>query len=399
MLASVTAALLLMAAAQAPSDRARAEQLARDGHAADALAVFTRILEGNPSDAEVRLWIARLDLRLGRVDKAEAGFRAVLASHPGDLDARIGLAAALTRRGAWRESLTLLQDAERGAGENGDLFAALARAYRHAGDDPRALEYFQRAHALSPKDPDITDGLEGVIQTYGHTLTIGGFSERPTIGSTAESGAVAFRLRVTPQLFLQGSARVEKEAGVADALFGGGATWRAGRRTLVGFLAKGGPDNTALPSRDVSGQVLHYEGAFELGASLRTLSFTDAEIISLSPVFSWDGGRWRLSSRYSYSRSRFDATGEVSGDHSVALSDTWRGWRRVWITTGYAYGIEAFEQLTADQLGSLAMTTVSSGIRISTSTLTIVNAAYEHQWRSNDSRVNRFTLSFVQAFP
>src|SRR4029077_2791730 len=153
---------------QPPStDRSLAEQLARSGRTVEALAIFERIVAGNPSDIEIRLWIARLQLRMGRTEDAEAGFRAVLIEHPSDVDARIGLGAALTRRDAWQEALTVLLEAEKDAGANADLFAALARAYRRGGDDRRALEYYKRAVALAPADPDVVEGYEATLRAYG----------------------------------------------------------------------------------------------------------------------------------------------------------------------------------------------------------------------------------------
>ena len=144
MLVPLAAALVLSMACQSPSeDWDLAEQLARSGRTVEALALFERIVAANPADVEARLWIARLQLRIGRTDQAEAGFRSVLLEHPSHIDARIGLGAALTRRNAWKEALEVLLGAEQDAGANADLFGALARAYRRAGDDRRALEYLR----------------------------------------------------------------------------------------------------------------------------------------------------------------------------------------------------------------------------------------------------------------
>src|SRR6476661_431790 len=139
MFATLAAALVVAAAGcqSATPDRGRAEQLGRSGQTAEALQLFEQIAEQNSGDVEARIWIARLELRLGHTDKAEAGFRSVLRDHPTDVDARIGLGAALMRKGAWRDALAILVDAEREAGENADLFATLARAYRRGGDDRR----------------------------------------------------------------------------------------------------------------------------------------------------------------------------------------------------------------------------------------------------------------------
>jgi hypothetical protein len=50
------------------------------------------------------------------------------------------------------------------------LFGAIARAYRRGGDDRSALEYFRRARTLSPGDPDLAIGFEGVARTTATRL-------------------------------------------------------------------------------------------------------------------------------------------------------------------------------------------------------------------------------------
>jgi hypothetical protein len=39
------------------------------------------------------------------------------------------------------------------------------------------------------------------------------------------------------------------------------------------------------------------------------------------------------------------------------------------------------------------------GLRIDVPSLTRITATWEHQWRSNDTRVDRFTVSIVRAIP
>src|SRR3954453_5999179 len=88
------AAIMLMAGLQMPTTvRTRAEDLARAGRSVEAIELFTRIVDPDPADLEARLWVARLQLRLGRTEAAEAGFRSVLREHPADIDAVIGLAS------------------------------------------------------------------------------------------------------------------------------------------------------------------------------------------------------------------------------------------------------------------------------------------------------------------
>jgi hypothetical protein len=130
------------------------------------------------------------------------------------------------------------------------------------------------------------------------------------------------------------------------------------------------------------------------------MTFADASVVAASPLLAWDpGGRWRLDTRYTLSGVSFMATGETSADHSVLVRETFRVWRRVAIQTSYAYGIESFEDLTADRLSSLDATTLAAGIRISVPSHTLLNATWEHQWRSNDTTIDRITVSLTQFLP
>ena len=399
MLTSVTTALLLSLALQSPvTDWSVAEQFARSGRTVEALSLFEEIVDQNPADIEARLWIARLQLRLGRTEEAEAGFRAVLEEHPSHVDARIGLGTALTRRDAWREALAVLVELEEEAGENADLFGALARAYRRAGDDRRALEHYRRAKALAPDDSDLVDGFEATALVYSNSISLETFGEGGA--SDARSGSLTGTLRVLPRLRIDGDARVQQRDESVEALFGGGFAWRFNRSSDLGVRVVGGSGNTSLPNADLMATVMNYTGGLEVGGSIRRLSFAGAGVIAASPLLAWDtGGRWRFDARYTHSRSSFDATGETSGDNSVLLRETWRGWRRVGVNIAYAYGIESFEDLTADRLQSLGATTIAAGLRIRVPSLTLITTTWEHQRRSNDARVDRFTLSVVQSFP
>jgi len=398
---SCAVAVLVLASCQAgaPADRSDAERLALDGKTLEALHVFERIIALDPSDLEARLWTARLALRLGRADEAEAQFRFVVERQPANIDARVGLGAALTRKGNGSEAIAVLLDAEQDAGENAELFAALARAYRRAGDDRRAFEYFRRARTLNPTDPDIVSGFEDAAQAYGHALAFEGFSEQASDGTGTDSGSLVLSLRVLPRVHLQGAVRLQRRAGESDVMAGGGMRWRAGPGTTVALRAVGGSDNTILPNSDLAADLVQHAGSGEVGGGIRSLAFEDARVIAGSLVGAWDPGRWRVDSRYTYSRTSFDTTGESSGDHSGLIRGTWRAWRRVAVNAGAARGIESFEDLSADRLGSLGATTLSLGARIEMPSLTVLSTAWEHQWRSNDTTIDRLTLVLVQGIP
>ena len=83
------------------------------------------------------------------------------------------------RTGQWAEAQRILEEVEREAPGNADLLTALARAYRRESDDRRALQYFTRAKALAPNDPDVVDGYEAAVRSYGHQVQFEGFGEHP----------------------------------------------------------------------------------------------------------------------------------------------------------------------------------------------------------------------------
>jgi hypothetical protein len=329
------------------------------------MALFARIVEQNPGDIEARLWVARLALRMGRVAEAEAGFRAVLAERPGEIDATVGLGMALRRKGDWREALTVLTP----------------------------------ARDLVPRDPDVVEALEGMARAFGHSVSVEGVGERGSSAPDRSSGSLDAGVRIAPRVHFQARARVQRGPYYTDRMFGGGLRWRLGKSTTLAGHVAGGSDNVALASTDVSAEVTHYTGALELGGAIRGMSFATADVIAVSPMAAWDaGGRWRIDGRYTYSRSQFSGS-QSTGDHSVMVRDAFRPWRRVALLATYAYGIESFEQLTTSRIGALGSTTAAAGIRINLPSVTTVAATWEHQWRSNDTAIDRLSLSLAQFWP
>ena len=210
--------------------------------------------------------------------------------------------------------------------------------------------------ALAPGDPDLVDGYEATVRAYGSSIAVEGFAEGGV--SDARSASLIASVRVLPRLEIEGRARVQNRDGSSDTLGGGGGIWRINRSTNLAVRGAGGAGNISLPNGDLMAEVRHYRGAFEIGGIVRHLSFADVGVTAASPLLAWDTGeRWRLATRYTYSWSSFHATGESSGDHSVLLRETFRAWRRVDMTVTYAYGIESFEDLTADRIGNLGANT------------------------------------------
>jgi thioredoxin-like negative regulator of GroEL len=401
MLFPIAAALIVTLAAQpAAADRTRAVELARSGRTSEALTIFERIADASPDDMEARLWIARLHARLGRTAVAEREFRDVLQTHPSDVDARIGLSAVLLRRDAWREALATLQEVEPAAGDNADFFAVLARAYLRAGDDRQALDYLRRAKAIAPGDEEIAQAYIDAAEVYVNSILFEGFGEHTGVSGNAGSGTLAAGLRAAPRVRLVLSARVQQRGGSTDTEAGGGVEWRFARSDNLDVRALGGHGNVSLPNGDFLADLVHFTGPFEIGGGVRYLSYEDANVLAAWPVLAWDrGGRWRTDTRYTYSHLTSRHTGQTSGDSSVLVRQIWRATWRVRLTAAYAYGIESFEDLASDRLGAFGATTAAFGARIRMSGLSQLFVTWEHQWRSNDTALDRLTLAVTRAFP
>jgi hypothetical protein len=180
---------------------------------------------------------------------------------------------------------------------------------------------------------------------------------------------------------------------------GGGAEWRLTLADVVHVRAVAGPGNVSLPIADLSGGLTHYAGEFEIGGAVRRLWFDGVDVFAVSPLFAWDRDRWRTDTRYTYSHSSFAATGEAADNSSFFARETWRPAWRLNVNVAYAYGIENFEDLTADRIGALGANTIATGLRIRTAPFAQIFATWEHQWRSNDTVMDRFTLAVMKSFP
>jgi len=251
--------------------------------------------------------------------------------------------------------------------------------------------------ALSPDDPDLASGYEATARAYGSSITAEGFAEGGV--SDARSMSLIGTLRVRPWVEIEGRARVQKRNGDSETLAGGGVILKLDRATNMVLRGAGGSGNISLPNSDLMMEVRHYRGEFEIGAVVHHLSFADADVTAFSPLLARDaGGRWRLAARYTYSRSTYHATTEFSGDHSALLRGTLRAWPRVDMTVTYAYGIESFEDLTADRIGNLKAHTIAATLQFRLPSLTTVATTWERQLRPNDTRLDRLTVVIAQAF-
>jgi tetratricopeptide (TPR) repeat protein len=128
--------------------------LATQGNPAEATKHFRAIVKGNPTHAPSRANLANALAEAEKTAEAIAEYREALVLAPQLIHARLGLAAQLRKSNKQDEAIieyTKILDGDR---SNHAAFNGLGLAYRDNEDLPRALECFEHAVGLAPKNAD-----------------------------------------------------------------------------------------------------------------------------------------------------------------------------------------------------------------------------------------------------
>ena len=100
----------LLAADGGGDDLGKGVALVRSGKYTAAADLLREILETDPGNREARIWLARALSFSGDFPGGEQEYRKVLSAVPGDVEARIGLADVLAWQKRYREAGLLLSD-------------------------------------------------------------------------------------------------------------------------------------------------------------------------------------------------------------------------------------------------------------------------------------------------
>lgn len=396
----------LLGAAQAPvlagqiPTHVDATALAREGHYEAALDAFRRIAAANPRDHEARLWIARVHGSMGHPELAEPVYRSVLLEDPANIEAMRGLGATLAALGQTDDGIELLRRAENVQPQNAEVLAELVRAHARAGNSNLAVLYAERAVNLAPTDTH-RRALEDARLVHAHRVELTSFGERYNTAAS-DTGSVDLRVnyRWREDLRVIGRGQHQRKFGFSEQRGGAGLEWRwRPGTTLFGQVLAGPNDNVVLPRVDVNGEMTHTAGSTQWIAGYRYFDFPSAQLSVISPgVTWWPNARTSFAARYFLSVTDFPTLTGLQQDHSVALRGARRVMPRVWLNAGYAYGAENYETLSPDRVGDFRAHTASGGVRLDLPSLTSVIGLFEQQWRRNDVRMGRLSISLMQRF-
>jgi YaiO family outer membrane protein len=376
-----------------------AVQMADAGLNEEALAAFQRIVSSNPNDHGARVWIGRLQERLGRPEVAEAVYRSVVLEDGGNIDALLGLGSSLMAQNAVGEAIEVFERAEKLAPQNATVLASLGGAHSRAGRGEVAARYYERAAAVSQAEQHRL-AVESARRSYLHRIEFRGFSEQFD-GATPDSrnGEVAADIRLHDRLRVFGRGEVQRKFGLREERGGAGVEWLWTERTTLRGHALFGPGSVVMPEGDVLGELAYNEGRALWSGSYRHFNFEGARVDVFSPSVAWPvTERVDLSIRYAASRTESNRLTRRQIGHTLHLSGAYRWRPRLDFLAGYAAGVDDFEHFSSDRIGDFRANTVSGGARYVLRSLTAIMARYDWQRRRGDINMSRVTLSVAQSF-
>jgi hypothetical protein len=105
-----------------------------------------------------------------------------------------------------------------------------------------------------------------------------------------------------------------------------------------------------------------------------------------------------LTLRYYRSETDLRDVTSNTGNGGFGIRAYGRAARRLWVHAGYLRGFEGLESVTVERLSQLDANTMSVGARFEATPMTSIGATYEHQWRSDSTRVAAALITFIQRF-
>ncbi len=128
------------------------------GSVETAVPLYERAAAASPADAVAHTRLGDAYARLGRYQEAESAYRAGLAREPEYGPALLGLGGVLVRSGKREDGLAMLAKAAPLVNQ-ATAYDRLGVAHMALGQPREALASFEQAHAMAPKDIDITTNL------------------------------------------------------------------------------------------------------------------------------------------------------------------------------------------------------------------------------------------------
>jgi len=340
----------------------------RSGKYADAVATLRGILEKDPGNREARIWLARALTFSGDFGGGEKEYREVLSAHPGDVEARLGLSDVLAWQRRYRESGLILSDLVKERPDDPEVWVRRGKVAFWDGKPEEAKRHFAQTIFLDPGNEEARRGLD----------LIAAKAARVTRREMELGGAYLRIRRANPGSQVHAAIRDKSVAGWeflgrADYLHrfgedeGRGTVGITRRWEGVGSLRiEGG----ISPDADVFSRAsLETELAWPLGKGL--VGYAGGKYAHYSVADAWNAvaalewyirGSNALFARYILTRTEFDSGGSSNdGSWMIKLTHFRTDDDRIWAY--YSRGTEGYTTGTADQIGNISSNTFGVGAR------------------------------------
>ena len=342
------------------------ERQAREAIAANefrgAAALYLRLAEREPANADYLVWLGRLSSWLHEYPQAIDAYDRALAIAPHDVEALVGKATVLTWQQKFRQAERVLLE---------------ALAIDPANEEAQELQ----PHVVLPRPITVFVG-------YGHDdSSFAGVGNMRYLGATFSSqrGRLAGQYERWNK-FGEGVDR----AGVS-------ATRRIGERVWIRAGATVGPGARAIARRDYSGGASRsWPNGLVVNGDYRRLVVADAHVDVASPGLEYYFANrpvW-VQAAVAESWTRVAGTGQPrAANRSFLFRYHQQVAAPVVIHLGYARGNESFAALTIDQIGVFRANTLTSGGDIRLSIRCSLGLSYAFQQRSNGAAERTFAVA------
>ena len=393
--------VFLVSPARAAGSRAELDRgitEVRSGEYTAAAATLRGILEEDPGNRDARIWLARALSFSGDFPGGEGEYRKVLSAFPGDVEASLGLADVLAWQKRYRESVLILNDLAKERPDDPEVWGRKGKVAFWDGKPEEAKRYFDKTLSLDPGNTEARKGLELIAakaaRTYRREAEFGGeylWIRRANPGSQwyaaiRDMSVVGWEfLGRVDYLHRYGRNEGRGTAGIMRKWEGGGT-----------LRVEGG----VSPDADIFSRAsVEAELAWPLGP--RLVGYAGGKYANFSIVDTWNAvaafewyipGSNALYARYILTRTEFD-TGEsdTNGTWTVKLTHFFTDDDRAWIY--FSRGAETYTTGTIDQLGIISSNTIELGGRIFPVPLWGVEG--RAAWQDREDGNDYFTVSAV----
>jgi YaiO family outer membrane protein len=357
-----------LAAAAGGGELDKGAALVRSGEYRAAAVLLRGILETNPGDREARIWLARALSFSGDFAGGEKEYREVLSAFPHDVEALLGLSDVLAWQKRYRESGLILTELAKERPGDPEVRVRQGKVAFWAGKPEEAKKHFDKTLFLDPGNEEARRGLELIAAKAAREYR-----------REVEVGAAHLRIR-------RANPGSQVHAAIRDRSIAG---WEFLGR--IDYLHRFGEDEgrgtAGVMRKWESGGSLRVEGGISPDAQVFSRASVEAELAwslgygfvgyaggkyaNYSVADAWNAvgalewyirGRNALFMRYILTRTEFDS-GVSSNDGSwmAKIIHFRTDDDRVWAY--FSQGSEGYTAGTADQIGNVSSNTFGLGGR------------------------------------